>query len=109
MHKYFFNTNTILKGVLKLVSVNLYSTRSGDIKNFLESFFNEPIKLKDDLNWSKKYNNPIEIVDIIGSFIDNNYKYKIGMWISLDPGILINITDHNADLIIRYMFERFPY
>ena len=40
---------------------------------------------------------------------DNNYKYKIGMWVSLDPGILINITDYNADLIIKYMFERFPY
>ncbi len=46
---------------------------------------------------------------MIGSFIDNNYKYKIGMWASLDPGILINITDYNADLIIKYMFERFPY
>lgn len=38
---------------------------------------------------------------MIGSFIDNNYKYKIGMWVSLDPGILINITDYNADLIIK--------
>lgn len=90
-------------------SVNLYSTKTGEIKSFLESFFDEPVYLKDNLYWTKKYNNPIEIVDMIGSFIDNNYKYKIGMWISLDPGILINITDYNADLIIKYMFERFPY
>lgn len=92
-----------------MASVNLYSTKSGDIKNFLETFFEVPIILRDSLSWTKKYNNPIEIVDIIGSFIDNNYKYNIGMWISLDTGILINITDYNADLIIRYMFERFPY
>ena len=92
-----------------LESVNLYSTKSGEIKNFLETFLEVPITLDDNLSWTKKYNNPIEIVDIIGSFIDNNYKYNIGMWISLDPGILINITDYNADLIIRYMFERFPY
>ena len=92
-----------------LVSVNLYSTKSGEIKKFLEKFFEEPINLNDDLYWTKKYNNPIEIVDMIGSFIDNNDKYSIGMWISLDPGILINISDYNADLIIRYMFERFPY
>ncbi len=92
-----------------MASVNLYSTKSGDIKNFLETFFEVPITLRDSLSWTKKYNNPIEIVDIIGSFIDNNYKYNIGMWISLDTGILINITDYNADLIIRYMFERFPY
>ena len=92
-----------------LASVNLYSTKSGEIKNFLETFLEVPITLEDNLSWTKKYNNPIEIVDIIGSCIDNNYKYNIGMWISLDPGILINITDYNADLIIRYMFERFPY
>ena len=92
-----------------LASVNLYSTKSGEIKNFLETFLEVPITLEDNLSWTKKYNNPIEIVDIIGSIIDNNYKYNIGMWISLDPGILINITDYNADLIIRYMFERFPY
>ena len=92
-----------------LASVNLYSTKSGEIKNFLETFLEVPITLEDNLSWTKKYNNPIEIVDIIGSFIDNNYKYNIGMWISLDPGILINITDYNADLIIRYMFGRFPY
>lgn len=92
-----------------LASINLYSTKSGEIKNFLETFLEVPITLEDNLSWTKKYNNPIEIVDIIGSFIDNNYKYNIGMWISLDPGILINITDYNADLIIRYMFERFPY
>lgn len=92
-----------------LAGVNLYSTKSGEIKNFLETFLEVPINLKDNLTWTKKYNNPIEIVDIIGSFIDNNDKYNIGMWISIDPGILINITDYNADLIIRYMFERFPY
>ena len=77
MHKYIFYTNTIFKGVFILVSVNLYSTKTGEIKSFLESFFDEPVYLKDSLYWTKKYNNPIEIVDMIGSFIDNNYKYKI--------------------------------
>ena len=40
-------------------SVNLYSTKTGEIKNFLESFFDEPVYLKDNLYWTKKYNNPI--------------------------------------------------
>ena len=47
--------------------------------------------------------------DIIGAFIENNDKYKINMWISLDKGIYINVTDYNADKIIRYIYERFPY
>ena len=64
---------------------------------------------KDNLKWEKEYQNPIEIGDIIGVFIENNDKYNINMWISLDEGIFINITDDNADQIIRYLFERYPY
>ena len=36
-------------------------------------------------------------------------KYKINMWISLDKGFFLNVTEHNADQIIRYLFERYPY
>lgn len=57
----------------------------------------------------KEFENPIEIADIIGVFIDNNEKYKINMWISLDKGFFLNVTEHNADQIIRYLFERYPY
>ncbi len=92
-----------------LASVNLFSTKENEINKFLESFYQKKVDTNDLLSWSKEYNNPVEIADIIGCFVDNNYKYQLGMWISLDPGVLINITDYNADLIIRYLFERFPY
>ena len=51
----------------------------------------------------------IEIADFIGVFIDNNDKYKLNMWISLDSDFFLNVTDHNSDKIIRYLFERYPY
>lgn len=92
-----------------LASVNLYSTRENEINKFLEAFYQNKVDFSSLLSWSKEYQNPIEMVDIIGCFIDNNEKYRLGMWISLDPGVLINVTDSNADLLIRYIFERFPY
>ena len=49
------------------------------------------------------------MTDIIGVFIENHDKYKINMWISLDKDVLLNITDNNADEIIRYIYERYPY
>ena len=49
------------------------------------------------------------MADIIGSFIENNENYKINMWVSLDQNVLINVTENNADDIIRYLYERFPY
>ena len=89
--------------------VYLYSNDENQIENFLEKYYQKPILLNSKLKWEKAYQNPIEIADIIGTFIDNNDKYKINMWISLDKDLLINVTDYNADKIIRYLFERYPY
>jgi len=95
--------------IILKASVNLYSRENGEIEKFLTSFYNQKIKLENDLKWNTEFENPVELNDMIGTFIENNDKYKINMWISLDKGVYINITDHNADKIIRYIYERFPY
>ena len=95
--------------IILKASINLYSTENGEIQRFLTSFYNKKIELENDLKWNTEFENPIEMNDMIGTFIENNDRYKINMWISLDKGIYVNVTDHNADKIIRYIYERFPY
>ena len=90
-------------------NVSLYSTEEGEINKFLTSFYNKKIELPNELKHNLFFENPIEITDLIGTFIENNDKYKINMWISLDKGVYINVTEYNADKIIRYIYERFPY
>lgn len=89
--------------------VNLYSEKKGEITKFLENFYDKEISLNNDLKWEKSYENPIEIADILGIFIDNTDSYNINMWISLDEGAFINVTNSNADKLIRYLYERYPY
>lgn len=90
--------------------VNLYSDKPGEIPRFLSHFYNNnDLKLDNDLKWENRYSNSIEIVDIIGAFIDNKDNYKINMWISLDEGLFINVTENNSNEIIKYLYERFPY
>lgn len=90
--------------------VNLYSDKPGEIPRFLSHFYNNnDFKLDNDLKWENRYSNSIEIVDIIGAFIDNKDNYKINMWISLDEGLFINVTENNSNEIIKYLYERFPY
>lgn len=89
--------------------VNLYSNKKGELNSFLSSFYNTNLEIQNSLKWEKEYNNPIEIAEIIGLFIDNNDKYLITMWICLDKNIYINITEKNADNIIKYLYERFPW
>lgn len=89
--------------------VNLYSDKKGEISNFLKKFYNKDINLTNDLKWEQKYENSIEIADIIGAYIDNIEDFKINMWVSLDSDAFINVTPNNANEIIKYLYERFPY
>jgi len=89
--------------------VKLYSIKEGEINRFLSLFYNDKFNIEKDLQWNINFSNPIEIADIIGNYIDNNDKFEFNMWICLDEGFLINVTDNNADNIIRYLYERFPY
>ena len=89
--------------------VRLYSNKKGEISRFLNDFLGQNLQLDNDLEWEKNFENPIEIVDIIGAFIENNDLYEINMWIRIDKDCFINVTDDNADELIRYLYERFPY
>ena len=91
------------------VIIKLYSNKKNEIQKFLNEFYNDNIPLDNDLLWEHCFNKPIESTDIIGVFIDNNETFDINMWVSLDEGFFINVTDFNADKIIRYLFERYPY
>lgn len=93
--------------------VMLYSNTENEINRFLKSFFSKSNNYIQEttnlLEWQKKYQNPLEVVDMIGTFIENNDQYKINMWISLDKDVFINVTDQNADQLIRYIYERYPW
>ena len=89
--------------------VNIYSQTNNGIKTFLDKFYGANINLDNTLKWEITYDNPTEMADIISAYIDNEEKFKINMWISLDKDFFINVTPHNADKIIRYLFERYPY
>lgn len=89
--------------------VDLYSEKNNEINKFLSIFYNCNLDLYNTLKWEKEFDNPVEMAEIIGAFIDNKDKYNINMWISLDKGLFINVTEHNVDAIIKYLYERFPY
>lgn len=92
-----------------IASVIFYSNEKGEINKFLSRYYETNLNIKDSLKWEKEYKNPIEMAELIGIFIDNNEDFKINMWICLDDGIYINITNINANEIIKYLYERFPY
>ena len=89
--------------------VHLLSNKKGELEKFLSSFYNTSFNLLDSLKWEKKYDNPVEIAEIVGTFIDNSDDFDIHIWISIDKNVFIHVDEKNADDIIKYLYERFPY
>jgi hypothetical protein len=92
-----------------MVSVNLISEDSYELEKFLGSFYNSSFDINNNLNWEHKYSNPVELAEIIGAYVDNFDDFNIVMWVSLDKGVYINVTTDNADSLIKYLYERYPY
>lgn len=90
-------------------TVNLYSTKKGELNDFLSRFYNTDLEIYNNLNWEKKYTNPIELAEIIGVYIDNSDLYDLKMLICIDKNLFITITEDNANDVIKYLYERFPY
>lgn len=89
--------------------INLYSEKKGEIKRFLDLYYSKNFPLHDLLFWKKEFQNPIDMIDIISCLVDNNEKFSINLWISLDKDVYICIGEHNINTIIRYLYERYPY
>ena len=89
--------------------VILISKENGEIENFLEKYANKKIELDNPLIWNEDFSNPIEISEIIATFVDNIHDFNINMWITLDKNIFIKVSPANSNDIIKYLFERYPY
>lgn len=89
--------------------VDIYSEKPNEIKSFVDKFYEDNVNLENDLEYEAVFENPVQVSDMISAFIDNDDKFDIHMWLSLDKGVFINVTEFNADKIIRYLFERYPY
>ena len=89
--------------------IKIHSKKKGEINKFLSKFYNTNLEIEKKLRWEKEYKNPIEMAELIVTFADNIDEFDIKMWVSLDKDIFINISDKNANNIIKYLFERYPY
>lgn len=92
-----------------VAKVILFGYKSGEVSNFLSKFYNSDIDENTSSSWQKEFYNPVEISELVAAFVDNNNYYDFTMWVSLDEDVFIKISPSNANNVIKYLFERYPY
>jgi hypothetical protein len=92
-----------------MYEINLFAEKKEVLNNFLLKFYGSNFDEISTLNFEQTFENPVDMVTLISTLIDNNDKYEIGVWVSIDSNIYINITENNLDKVIKYFFERYPW
>ncbi|MBR2289515.1 MAG: hypothetical protein IJ867_02640 [Clostridia bacterium] len=94
---------------MKQYTLNLFTESKEKLQDFFQKYDNETIELNNqEPNYEKDFGNPVDMIEMISTLIDNNEKYPVGIWISIDKNIFINVSEQNLDKIIRYLLERYP-
>ena len=88
-------------------SINLFSEKSGEIKKFLELFYSQHLFIENEFYYQKEFDSPIEMIDLISCFIDNNEKLwgkKIGRYTIYPPLKLIEFKPIYVIFTIKNKF-----
>lgn len=84
------------------VTVNLLSRKTGEIKDFLERYYQKELKMDNDIDqWIYVYNKPLQAIDMISTVIDNSDKHKMTLLIQVDRGDVHAVTYENCNDIIK--------
>jgi hypothetical protein len=88
------------------ISVNLWSNKVGEIKQFLDSYYQKNIKMDEDVgHWINVYDKPLDAVDIISVIMDNKERYDISLCIQVETCDVHQVTFENHNDIIKGIFD----
>ncbi len=90
------------------ITVNLWSRKSGEIKRFLECYYEKALDMDSELKaWECEYDKPLESVDIISAVMDNTDIFQINVLIQVNKGQYHIITNDNHNEVIKDIFKLF--
>lgn len=99
------NVEKRLRGCIMPVTVSITSDKDGEIKRFLEKFYEKTVTMEDDVEkWVYIYNKPLEAVDIISALADNQEDYELSMYIQVNDWKQMKLSKENQNLIVKSIF-----
>ncbi|NMB34539.1 MAG: hypothetical protein GX992_10010 [Clostridium sp.] len=87
------------------ITVSLLARKTGEIKDFLQRFYQRDVKMDRDVQqWIYVYNKPLEAIDVITTAIDNNDKHEMVVFVQVDEGDIHAVTCENCNDIVKAIF-----
>ncbi len=84
------------------VTLSLWSTKQGEIRRFLHSFYQKDyIKEQNSRRWVESFFNPLDSIDMISALMDNYECFDVTLYIHMENGYLHKITVKNYDDVIK--------
>ncbi len=84
------------------IAVSLCSEQRGEIRKFLEKYYDKQIALDEDVeHWIYVYHKPVDAIDIISIVVDNRDKYDISLCVQIDAEELYPVTFENHNDVIK--------
>lgn len=88
------------------ITVSLWSGREGEIKTFLEKYYNRKVLIDENAKrWIYVFDRPLDAVDMISAVMDNNDRFSISVCIQLDQCDLHPVTPENHNDLIKGIFH----
>jgi hypothetical protein len=105
---YNYNERYKQEGIILSITVSLQTEKTGEIKEFLEKFYQKDMIMGDEVSqWKNIYKKPLEAVDMISAVMDNSERYEISVYIQMDGGRPHHVTEKNHNSVIKDMFHLF--
>jgi hypothetical protein len=90
------------------VVVNLWSKKVGEIKKFLERYYEKEVRMDEDVEqWTYVYNKPLDSIDIISAVMDNSDIFQVAIYIQIDKCDICPVTAENYNDIIKGLLSLF--
>lgn len=88
------------------ITLSLWSAKKGEIRNFLEKFYDREVFLSEESgSWICVFDKPLEAVDIICAVMDNVETFNITVCVQLDHYDLCTVTCENYNDLVKGIFH----
>lgn len=83
------------------ITVNLMSTKRGELKRFLDFYYKTTQTDDDVMEWIYVYNSPKDAVRIINVFMEKSENFNISLWVQVGDDDIVAVGKSNKKSIIE--------